>query len=240
MNKTRKHIHPKAMSDSSFDKPRDIWNVFKIISEIVEGYESLSHVKPAVSIFGSARTPKDGKVFKLTEEIAYKLSVEGYNIITGGGPGVMEAANIGASKGPSLSIGLNIDLPHEQSSNGHQDIMLRYRYFFTRKVMFIKHSMAYIAMPGGFGTLDELFDIATLIQTQKKRAMPIILVGSEFWGGLIDWIKDTMIKNKTINLGDPGLLSVVDTADEVVEIINCHNDEQCRHKFDKGGPHFEF
>jgi uncharacterized protein (TIGR00730 family) len=240
MNKTRKHTHPKAMSDSSFDKPRDIWNVFKIISEIVEGYESLSHVKPAVSIFGSAKIPKGSDFFNLTEEIAYKLSIEGYNIITGGGPGTMEAANIGASKGPSLSIGLNIDLPHEQTENGHQDIMLRYRYFFTRKVMFIKHSMAYVAMPGGFGTLDELFDIATLIQTQKKRPLPIILVGTEFWGGLIDWIKDTLIKNKTINLGDPSLLSVVDTADEVVKIINCHNDEQCRHKFDKGGPDFEF
>ncbi len=240
MNKTRKDIHPKAIGDDSFNKPRDIWNVFKILAEIVEGYERLSHVKPAVSIFGSARTSSDDPIYKLTEEMAHKLSDNGYNIISGGGPGTMEAANIGASKGKSLSIGLNIDLPHEQSANGHQDIQLRYRYFFTRKVMFIKHSIAYIVMPGGFGTLDELFDIATLIQTGKKKPMPIILVGSNFWGGLIEWIKNTLITNKTISPDDIDLLSVVDTAEEALEIINCHQNKKHQESLDKNITDFEF
>jgi len=219
-NRTRKTIHPKASNHNSFANPKATWNVFKIIAEIVEGYESLEHIGPAVSIFGSARLKKDTDDFKLAEEIATRLSQEGYNIITGGGPGIMEAGNIGASKGDSLSVGLNINLPFEQISNSHQDISLWYRYFFTRKAMFVKHSVAYVAMPGGFGTLDELFDIATLIQTGKKRPMPIILVNREFWGGLLDWIEGVMLKEGTVSLKDMNLLSILDTADEIVEAIN--------------------
>ena len=218
-NKSRKLPHPKTKNNQSIENASDIWNVFKIISEIVEGYESLSHITPAISIFGSSKTPKNSKTYKLAKDIAHSLSNQGYNIITGGGPGIMEAANIGASQGPSVSVGLNIDIPNELDHNDHQDIILNYRYFFTRKVMFIKHSLAYVVMPGGYGTLDELFDIATLIHTQKKGKMPIILVDSGFWNGLLNWMKSTLIEYKTINFGDDDLLKTADSVDEVNSII---------------------
>jgi uncharacterized protein (TIGR00730 family) len=219
-NKSRKYPHPKTKNHKSIDRPKDIWNIFKMISEIVEGYESLRHTNPAISIFGSSRTAKNSKTYKLAKEIANSLSDEGYNIITGGGPGIMEAANIGASSGPSLSIGLNIDIPSELEHNEHQDIALHYRYFFTRKVMFIKHSIAYIVMPGGFGTLDELFDIATLMHTKKKEKMPIILVDSTFWKGLLTWMESTLTIYKTINFNDSNYFKLADSVDEVKTIIN--------------------
>lgn len=219
-NKSRKYPHPKTKNKDVIDRPQDIWNVFKVISEIVEGYESLRHTNPSVSIFGSSRATKNSKTYKLAIEIAQSLSNEGFNIITGGGPGIMEAANIGASSGPSLSIGLNIDIPSELEHNEHQDITLHYRYFFTRKVMFIKHSIAYVVMPGGFGTLDELFDIATLIHTEKKKKMPIILVDSKFWEGLLKWMKSTLTTYKTINFNDSKYFQLADSADEVKKIIN--------------------
>ncbi len=219
-NRTRKAIHPKVLNKGTYANPKETWNIFKIIAEIVEGYENLSHIKPAVSIFGSARLKPDSDDYNLAKLIGKRLSQKGYNVITGGGPGIMEAANIGASQGKSLSIGLNINLPFEQIANSHQDISLSYRYFFTRKAMFIKHSVAYVVMPGGFGTLDELFDITTLVQTGKKHAMPIILVNSEFWGGLIDWIKSTMLKKGTVTEKELGLLTIVDTVDDVYSIVS--------------------
>lgn len=168
-------------SDMGFDKAKASWDIMKISSELVEGYERLGKITPAISIFGSARISKDDRYYKDTVELAKSLSDHGFAVITGGGPGIMEAGNKGAQQGSCSSIGLNITLPHEQRPNQYQDIFLIYRYFFTRKAMFIKHSMSYIIMPGGFGTLDELFDITTLIQTGKKVKMPIILYGKDFW-----------------------------------------------------------
>ena len=219
-NRTRKSIHPNVMSRHNYANPKETWNIFKIIAEIVEGYENLAHVKPAVSIFGSARLKESSSDYQLAQAIGETLSNNGYNVITGGGPGIMSAGNIGASLGKSLSVGLNINLPFEQIANPHQDISLWYRYFFTRKAMFVKHSVAYVVMPGGFGTLDELFDITTLVQTGKKHAMPIILVNSEFWGGLISWLKSSLLKKGTVNEAEINLLTVVDTVEEVFNIVH--------------------
>ncbi len=195
------------------------WKIFQIMAEFVEGYEKLSNIKPSVSIFGSARFKPDNPYYKLTEDIAYKLSEAGFSVVTGGGPGIMEAGNKGAFAGPSPSVGLNIELPHEQSGNPHQDISLTFRHFFSRKVMFVKYATAYVVLPGGFGTLDELAEILTLVQTGKSAKIPIILVGSEFWKGLIQWFKDSLVENGTINPNDIDLFSVVDDADEVVKEI---------------------
>lgn len=222
LNKTRLKPHVRALRDTPYENPKETWNIFKILAELVEGQERMDHVKPAVSIFGSARLKEGTQYYNQALEIAKKLSEEGYSVITGGGPGIMEAANVGASQGPSLSIGLNIDLPFEQSSNDHQDINLRYRYFFTRKATFVKHSLAYIVMPGGFGTLDELFDIVTLIQTRKKKFMPVVLVGKSYWQGLIDWLRESAVKLGTINKEDLDLLVLEDSSDEIVKLLNCH------------------
>ena len=183
---------------------REAWRVFGIMSEFVEATDRLSVVRPAVSIFGSARTPKDSPYYALTETIARQLSDSGFAVISGGGPGVMEAANKGAFAGKSLSVGLNIQLPHEQVSNPFQDVSQTFRHFFTRKYMFVKLASAYVVMPGGFGTLDELLEALTLIQTKKSPRIPLILVGSEFWSGFIDWMKTRLVADGMIHATDLG------------------------------------
>lgn len=204
-------------------KANDSWAIFKIMSEFVNGYESMSKIGPCVSIFGSARTKTDDKYYILAEKIAYKITQSGYGVITGGGPGIMEAGNKGARLGEGISVGLNIDLPFEQHFNPYidSDKNLQFDYFFVRKVMFVKYSQGFVVMPGGFGTLDELFEAITLIQTKKIGKFPIILVGTEFWSGLIDWIK-TIILNKyeNINPEDMNLIKIVDNEDDVVEVLD--------------------
>jgi uncharacterized protein (TIGR00730 family) len=203
-------------------KTQDSWQIFKIMAEFVEAFEKLGKIGPCVSIFGSARTSNEHKYYLLAEEIAYQLTQKGYGIITGGGPGIMEAANKGAHRGGGKSVGLNIELPHEQYSNPYidPDKLITFDYFFVRKVMFMKYAQGYVVLPGGFGTLDELFEALTLIQTKKIARFPIILVGKDFWGGLIDWIKNTMLeKERNISPEDLNLFHVVDTADETVKVI---------------------
>ena len=204
-------------------KTNDSWAIFKVMSEFVDGYEKLSRIGPCVSIFGSARTKPDDKYYLLAESIAFKLTQQGYGIITGGGPGIMEAGNKGAHRGGGVSVGLNIDLPFEQNDNPYidRDKNLEFDYFFVRKVMFVKYAQGFVAMPGGFGTLDELFEAITLIQTEKIGKFPIILVGSDFWSGIIDWVKDTLLqKYANVSKKDLDLFTIVDEADEVVDIIN--------------------
>ncbi|MGL4584635.1 MAG: TIGR00730 family Rossman fold protein [Flavobacterium sp.] len=204
-------------------KTNDSWGIFKIMSEFVNGYEKIGRIGPCVSIFGSARTKTDDPYYKLAEEIAFKVSQAGYGIITGGGPGIMEAGNKGAHLGKGVSVGLNIELPFEQHFNPYIDAdkNLQFDYFFVRKVMFVKYSQGFVVMPGGFGTLDELFEAITLIQTKKIAKFPIVLVGTEFWGGLIDWIKSTLLdKYHNISPEDMNLIKIVDSADEVVEVID--------------------
>ena len=204
-------------------KTNDSWGVFKIMSEFVEGYERMAKIGPCVSIFGSARTKTENKYYKLAEEIAYLLTKNKYGVITGGGPGIMEAANKGAKAGSGKSVGLNIDLPFEQMPNKYIDYdkLLNFDYFFVRKVMFVKYAQGFIVLPGGFGTLDETFEALTLIQTQKIEKFPVILVGSDFWGGLIDWIKKVLLdQEKNISPEDLDLISIVDTAEEAVAEIN--------------------
>ena len=198
----------------------DSWRMFRIMGEFVEGFDSLSAVNiPAVTIYGSARTPVDHLWYEMTVDIAARLVEEGYGVITGGGPGIMEAANKGASEAGGLSVGLNISLPHEQAPNPYANMSIEFKYFFVRKVMFMKYSMAFICMPGGFGSMDELFESLTLIQTQRIKPFPIILVGSSFWGGLIDWIKDQFLANGTISENDLDLIHIIDEPDEVIELI---------------------
>ena len=204
-------------------KTNDSWAIFKIMGEFVSGYEKLSQIGPCVSIFGSARTKPDMKYYKLTEEVAKKIVDHGYGIITGGGPGIMEAGNKGAHLAGGTSVGLNIELPFEQHDNPYidNDKSLDFDYFFVRKVMFVKYSQGFVVMPGGFGTLDELFEAITLIQTHKIDKFPIILVGSEFWSGLVDWIKTTLLDTfKNISSPDMDLVQVVDTPEEVIEILD--------------------
>lgn len=198
---------------------KESWKIFQIMAEFVDGYEQLATISPSVSIFGSARTQPDHPYYQLTEELAYKLSESGFSVVSGGGPGIMEAANKGAYRGKSRSIGLNIALPHEQGGNDYQDISLTFRHFFSRKVMFVKYASAYVVMPGGFGTLDELAEILTLIQTGKSRRFPIILMGSEFWTPLIDWFKQTLVEEGTISAKDLDLFQIIDDPDQVVETI---------------------
>ena len=198
----------------------DSWRLFKIMAEFVDGFDSLSEVKrPAVSIFGSARIGPDEKHYKQAEEIAKGLAQAGYAIITGGGPGIMEAANKGAAEADGISVGLNIDLPFEQAPNAFTNLPLSFKYFFVRKVMLIKYAMAFIGMPGGFGTLDELFEALTLIQTRRIKSFPIILVGSEYWSGMLDWIKKSLLADKNINEDDLLSFQVMDDPEEVVNTI---------------------
>lgn len=203
-------------------KTKDSWQIFKIMSEFVEGFETMSKIGPCVSIFGSARTKPENKYYQIAEEIAYKLTLEGFGIISGGGPGIMEAANKGAQRGQGKSVGLNIDLPFEQHHNPYidNDKLITFDYFFVRKLMFIKYAQGFVVMPGGFGTLDEFFESLTLIQTKKIGRFPIILVGKDFWSGLMDWIKTTLIEEKNINPDDLNFFKLVDTSDEAVKMIN--------------------
>lgn len=204
-------------------KSNNSWAIFKIMSEFVEGYEKLSAMGPCVSIFGSARTKDDNKYYILAEEIGYKLTQSGYGVITGGGPGIMEAGNKGAHRGNGVSAGLNIDLPFEQFHNKYinRDKVLNFDYFFVRKVMFVKYSQGFIVLPGGFGTMDELFEALTLIQTRKIGKFPVVLVGTEYWKGLVDWIREVLLeKEKNISDDDLLLFKMVDTADDAVWVID--------------------
>lgn len=204
-------------------KTNDSWAIFKIMSEFVNGYEHLSRIGPCVSIFGSARTQPDDPYYVLATDIAERLAKKGYGVITGGGPGIMEAGNKGAKAGMGASVGLNIDLPFEQNHNPFidEDKNLMFDYFFVRKVMFVKYSQGFVVMPGGFGTLDEFFESMTLIQTHKIGKFPVVLVGTDFWGGLIDWIKSTVLtKYHNISESDLDLYKVVDTAEEAVAHID--------------------
>ena len=199
----------------------DSWRMFRIMGEFVEGFDAMSAVDiPAVTIYGSARTPVEHPWYILTEKIAHKLAESGYAIVTGGGPGIMEAANKGAAEASGVSIGLNISLPHEQEPNPYANLPLNFKYFFVRKVMFMKYSMAFICMPGGFGSLDELFESLTLIQTERIKPFPIILVGSDYWKGLVDWIRNTMLANSTISQADFELMRIIDDPDVVVDYVN--------------------
>jgi uncharacterized protein (TIGR00730 family) len=203
-------------------KSTDSWNIFKVMSEFVDGYDTLARIGPCVSIFGSARTKNDNPYYKIGEDIAKKLSNAGYGVITGGGPGIMEAANKGAKEAGGKSVGLNINLPFEQYPNDYIDYdkLINFKFFFVRKVMFMKYAQGFIVLPGGFGTLDELFEALTLVQTMKVAKFPIILVGKSYWTGLVDWIKEVMLtKEENINPEDLFLFKLVDTADEAVEEI---------------------
>ena len=217
--KIKEKYKPKTWNEI---KTNDSWAIFKIMAEFVEGYEKLSKIGPSVSIFGSARTKPEDPYYILAEEIAFKLTQNGYGVITGGGPGIMEAGNKGARRGKGTSVGLNIELPFEQHYNPwiDNDKNLEFDYFFVRKVMFVKYSQGFIVMPGGFGTLDELFEAITLIQTNKIGRFPIVLVGSKFWEGLIDWIKKTLLEQGNISEKDLKLFRVVDTADKAIDHLN--------------------
>ncbi|SFZ91989.1 hypothetical protein SAMN05428642_102468 [Flaviramulus basaltis] len=215
----RKEQHHKGWNEI---KTNDSWAIFKIMGEFVSGFEKMSKIGPCVSIFGSARTKPDHKYYKLTEKIAQKIVEAGYGVITGGGPGIMEAGNKGAHLGGGTSVGLNIELPFEQHDNPYidHDKSLDFDYFFVRKVMFVKYSQGFVVMPGGFGTLDELFEAITLIQTHKIGKFPIILVGTDFWEGLIDWVKKTLLDSfASISTKDLDLVHLVDTEDEVIAIL---------------------
>ncbi|MGB5462280.1 MAG: TIGR00730 family Rossman fold protein [Aureibaculum sp.] len=222
-NEERKIIEKFQQKTWNEIKTNDTWAIFKIMAEFVDGYEKLSKIGPCVSIFGSARTKPNQKYYKLAENIAYELTQNGYGIITGGGPGIMEAGNKGAKRGKGISVGLNIELPFEQFDNAFidRDKNLLFDYFFVRKVMFVKYAQGFVVMPGGFGTLDELFEAMTLIQTKKIGKFPIILVGKDFWNGLFDWVKEVLIKNySNVSPEDMDLISIVDNEKEVVEILN--------------------
>ena len=215
----------KAFEDKNWNeiKTKDSWQIFKIMSEFVQAFETLSKIGPCVSIFGSARTQPDNPYYKMAEDIAEKLTLKGYGIITGGGFGIMEAGNKGAHKGEGKSVGLNIDLPFEQEANTYidNDKLINFDYFFVRKVMFVKYAQGFVVMPGGVGTLDELFEAITLIQTQKIAAFPIVLVGKDYWSGLMDWIKNVMLeKEQNISPEDLDLFTLVDTTDEAVKYID--------------------
>lgn len=203
-------------------RAREAWHVMKILSEFVESAEELQGITPAVSIFGSARTARDHRHYKLAEEIARLLSDAGFSIISGGGPGIMEAANKGAFYGRSPSVALNIVLPHEQHPNPYQDLSLKFNHFFSRKVMFVKHAIAYVVMPGGFGTLDEMFEALTLVQTGKSRRIPIILCGREFWSGLIDWMRAHLVEGGMIHPDDLDLVKLIDEPQAIVDTIFKH------------------
>src|SRR5579884_2726460 len=198
---------------------KDTWRIFRIMAEFVEGFETLSKILPAVALFASARALPDSHAYKTAEAVASLLVRSGYSIITGGGPGVMEAANKGAAEAGGTSVGLNIELPLEQKPNIYANKLLNFRYFFVRKVMFVKYSIAFVILPGGFGTLDELFEAITLIQTRKIKPFPVILVGRDYWKGLLDWIGETLLREKMISIEDLDILKTVDTAEEVLHWV---------------------
>lgn len=216
------NLPPRPSKDWKDRRVMDTWQIFKIIGEFVEGFEKLSRIGPCVSVFGSARVKPGHPYYELTVQVAEALVANGYGVITGGGPGIMEAGNKGARQAGGTSVGLNIELPFEQHFNPYVDRehLIDFNYFFVRKVMFVKYAQGFVVMPGGFGTLDEFFEAITLIQTNKIDRFPIILVGSAFWGGLVDWIKGRLMEEKFISPGDLELFQVVETADEVVAHIN--------------------
>ncbi len=199
--------------------PQESWRIFRIMAEFVESIETLSAIPPSVSIYGSARTKPDNKYYQMAQDLAKALVKEDYGIITGGGGGIMEAANKGATEAGGSSVGLNIDLPFEQQLNPYTNIHINFRYFFIRKVMFLRYATAWVIMPGGFGTLDELFETLTMIQTEKMHPCPVILMGSDYWEGMVDWIKKTMLAEELISPDDLGIFTVSDSIEEVVQII---------------------
>jgi hypothetical protein len=213
-------------------KTSEAWRVFRIQGELIDGIETLNELGPAVSIFGSARLSETSPYYADAKKVAKALAQSGFSVISGGGSGVMGAANAGAFRQGSHSVGLNIELPHEQIPNPNQDISLSFRYFFVRKLMFVKYSMAYVVFPGGFGTLDEFFESLTLIQTQKIRHFPVILYGSQFWNGLIDWLREAVVELGCIEADDLQLFHIVDNPDEVLPIIQAHSDTLTDTAFD--------
>ena len=223
MTENNKFVCP-AEGDAAIQaaSARESWRIFGIMSEFVEATERLSSIRPAVTVFGSARVPVDSPYYVLTETIARLLSDSGFAVISGGGPGIMEAANKGAYFGKPPSVGLNIQLPHEQQKNPYQDISQTFRHFFARKYMFVRFASAYVVMPGGFGTLDELMEALTLIQTGKARKIPLILMGSAFWQGMIDWFRDRLIEEKMVDPADINLIQLIDEPEQAVEAIFKH------------------
>lgn len=209
------------MAEQLQNSQEDLWRIFRIMSEFVEGFELMAKIKPSVLIFGSARTKPEEKYYKLTEEVAKQLVKKGFGVTTGGGPGIMEAGNKGAQDAGGSSTGINIDLPFEQSANPFidKDKLLNFRYFFVRKLMFFKYAQGYIVMPGGFGTIDEGFEVLTLIQTGKTSRVPIVFMGTEFWTPLIDWVKEHQLKNNLISPEDLDLFSITDDPAEAAKII---------------------
>ncbi len=224
-NKLPDLADPRGAAEIDYSA-RESWRLFGIMAEFVEATERLSEIRPAVSIFGSARTPPDHAYYILTEQISRKLSDAGFSVISGGGPGIMEAANKGAYFGKSPSVGLNIQLPHEQHANPFQDISQSFQHFFSRKVMFVKYASAYVVMPGGFGTLDELMEALTLVQTGKTRSIPIILVATKFWSGLLDWFRDRLVEEGMISPEDMDLIQLIDNPADVVEAIFNHYEKR--------------
>ncbi len=216
---------PRSSAENDYSA-RESWRMLGIMAEFVEATERLASIRPAVSIFGSARTPPDHAYYMLSEEIARRLSDAGFSVISGGGPGIMEAANKGAYFGKSPSVGLNIQLPHEQSGNAYQDISQTFQHFFARKVMFVKFAAAYVVMPGGYGTLDELTEALTLVQTGKIARIPIILVGSKFWAGLVGWVKHTLVGEGMISPEDIDLMRIIDKPEDVVDAIFSHYEKR--------------
>lgn len=216
--------HSHADDNRNIPSNLDAWRVFRIISEFVEGFETMTDIGPSVSFFGSARVQPDHPYYKLGTEVAKKIAKKGFAIITGGGPGIMEAANQGAQEAKGRSCGINIDLPFEAESNPHIDskYRLHFRYFFVRKVMFVRYAQAFVFLPGGFGTLDELFEALTLIQTKKIKVFPIFLMGSTYWKGLIDWMKGTILKEGNLSPEDFDLITITDDPDEVANAIEAH------------------
>lgn len=219
IKRLKKEFKPKTWLQT---KAHDSWSVFKIMAEIVEGYEELARIGPCVAVFGSARLKPGDRSYQLAEEVAYLLTKKGFGIITGGGPGAMEAANKGAHIAGGKSVGLNINLPHEQGANPYidPDKLLDFDYFFTRKLMFMRYSQGYVVLPGGFGTLDELFEAITLIQTNKLVQFPVVLIDRNYWSGLIDWVKSRMLEDAMISEDELDIFKVVDTVQEAVEVID--------------------
>lgn len=223
MSEKKQELEPQKLRHWAKLSGENSWTMFKVVAEFVEGFERMNKIGPCISIFGSARTKPEEKYYKMAVQLAFRLSKEGFGVMTGGGPGIMEAGNRGANMDDGLSVGLNIELPHEQGNNPYisPDKVLNFNYFFVRKVMFVKYAQAFIAFPGGFGTLDELFEVLTLIQTGKIEHVPVILVGSDFWGGMRDWIQTVLAdKFKTVSQKDMDLIPVTDDIDEVIKIIN--------------------
>jgi len=218
-------------------KGNEAWRILRIMSEFIEGFDRLTGIKNAVSIFGSARFDEENPYYQQAVIISELLAENGFAIITGGGPGIMEAGNRGAYNKGQTSIGLNIELPNEESRNKYQTISMGYRYFFARKVMFVKHSMGYVCMPGGFGTLDEFFEALTLMQTCKIYPLPLVLFGTEYWSGLLDWMRGSMLKNKTISDSDFSFITLTDDPEEVIEIMNSHRDWKEKMRQEKENMH---